>query len=105
MACHPVYHRTLTLIQQRFWWPSMAADMGEFVADWSMCAHSKTSPPLHIAVDFITSLPPSEGSTTIVTVDVVRLLTSQPPGPIISSTLSITLHSDEWLSTSLVPQP
>ncbi|XP_061100251.1 uncharacterized protein LOC133130042 [Conger conger] len=31
VACHPGFHRTLALIQQRFWWPTMSADTREFV--------------------------------------------------------------------------
>ena len=64
--------------------PSMAADTREFVAACSVCARSKAShqaparllrplpiphrPWSHVAVDFITGLPPSEGNTVILTV-------------------------------------
>ena len=82
VACHPGFHRTLALLQQRFWWPTMS-DTREFIATCSVCACSKAShcPPAgllrplpvphrpwsHIAVDF-TGLPPSEGNTTILTI-------------------------------------
>ena len=84
IACHPRCRRTLALLQQWFWWPSMAADTKEFVAACSVCARSKAShqapagllrplpiphrPWSHVAVDFVTGLPPSEGNTVILTV-------------------------------------
>ena len=84
IACHPGVHRTLALVQQRFWWPSMAADIRVFIAACTECARNKPShrPPAgllqplpipprpwsHIAVDFVTGLPPSEGNDTILTV-------------------------------------
>lgn len=68
------------LIQQNFWWPSMAVDSKEFVKACSICAHSKSyhrapvgllrplpipkSPWSHIS----TGLPKSEGNTTIRTI-------------------------------------
>ena len=84
ISCHPGFHRTLTLVQQRFWWPSMTADTKLFVSACSVCARSKAShqapagllrplpiphrPWSHIAVDFVTGLPPSEGNTVILTI-------------------------------------
>ncbi|CAK6981241.1 uncharacterized protein LOC108874699, partial [Scomber scombrus] len=84
VACHPGIHRTLFLLRQRFWWPTMTADTREFVTACSVCARNKSShrapagllqplpiphrPWSHIAVDFVTGLPPSEGNTTILTI-------------------------------------
>lgn len=84
LACHPGIHRTLALLQQHFWWPSMTADTRRFVLACSVCARSKAShrapagllqplpvphrPWSHIAVDFVTGLPPSEGNSAILTV-------------------------------------
>ncbi|XP_050924947.1 uncharacterized protein LOC108874699 [Lates calcarifer] len=84
VACHPGFHRTLALLRQRFWWPSMSADTKEFVSACSVCARNKSShrapagllrplpiphrPWSHIAVDFVTGLPPSDGNNTILTV-------------------------------------
>ncbi len=84
IACHPGVHRTLALVQQCFWWPSMATDVRTFVAACTVCARNKSShrspagllqplpiPPRpwsHIAVDFVTGLPPSEGNDTILTI-------------------------------------
>lgn len=81
---HPGYRRTLNLLQQRFWWPSMAADTLEFVSICSVCACSKAThhapagllhplsipncPWSHITVDFVTGLPSSEHNTTILTI-------------------------------------
>uniref|UniRef100_A0A3B3HG52 Gypsy retrotransposon integrase-like protein 1 n=1 Tax=Oryzias latipes TaxID=8090 RepID=A0A3B3HG52_ORYLA len=84
VACHPGIHRTMALPKQRFWWPSISADTREFVQACSVCARGKAShraqasllqplpvphrPWSHIAVDFITGLPPSEGNTTVLTI-------------------------------------
>ncbi len=43
VACHPGVSRTMFLIKQRFWWPSMARDIRCFVLACSVCAVSKTS--------------------------------------------------------------
>ena len=84
VACHPGVHRTLTLLRQRFWWPSITIDTREFVLACTVCARNKAShrPPAgllrplpiphrpwsHIAVDFVTGLPPSEGNSVILTI-------------------------------------
>ena len=84
VACHAGFHRTLALIRQRFWWPTMSADTKEYVSACSVCARSKAShqapagllrplpiphrPWSHIAVDFVTGLPPSDGNDTILTI-------------------------------------
>ncbi|KAL0177380.1 hypothetical protein M9458_026274, partial [Cirrhinus mrigala] len=76
--------RTLHLVKQRFWWPLMARDVRSFVLACSVCAIGKTSnrPPdgllqplpipsrpwSHIALDFVTALPPSQGNTVVLTV-------------------------------------
>ncbi|KAI3365445.1 hypothetical protein L3Q82_010533, partial [Scortum barcoo] len=74
-ACHPGIRRTLFLLQQRFWWPRMAQDTQEYINACSVCARGKSShrapagflkplpiphrPWSHIAVDFVSGLPPS----------------------------------------------
>ncbi|KAG1968655.1 retrotransposable element [Pimephales promelas] len=84
VACHPGVNRTMFLVKQRFWWPLMARDVRSFVLACSVCATGKTSnrPPdgllqplpvpsrpwSHIALDFITALPPSQGHTVVLTV-------------------------------------
>uniref|UniRef100_A0A4W5JRV3 Gypsy retrotransposon integrase-like protein 1 n=1 Tax=Hucho hucho TaxID=62062 RepID=A0A4W5JRV3_9TELE len=84
VACHPGATRTSFLVKQRFWWPAMAQDILSYVLACSCCATGKTSnrPPdgllqplsvpsrpwSHIALDFITGLPPSQGKTVILTV-------------------------------------
>jgi len=83
-ACHPCVSRSLALLKQHFWWPSMVADTRAFVAACAVCAHAKAShqPPSgllrplpvpgrpwsHIALDFVTGLPLSQGNTTILTI-------------------------------------
>ncbi|KAG1928442.1 retrotransposable element [Pimephales promelas] len=84
VACHPGVTRTGFSVKQRFWWPRMARDIHDFVLACSVCAIGKSSnqPPdgllqplpvpsrpwSHIALDFITALPPSQGNTVILTV-------------------------------------
>ncbi|XDV54467.1 hypothetical protein PO909_022751 [Leuciscus waleckii] len=84
VACHPGVSRTSHLVKQRFWWPLMARDIHDFVLACSDCAMGKTSnrPPdgllrplsvpsrpwSHIALDFVTALPPSRGMTVVLTV-------------------------------------
>ena len=84
VACHPGIHGTLFLLQQRFWWPTITADTKEFVIACTVCARNKSShcapagllqplpiphrPWSHIAVDFVTGLPPSQSNTTILTI-------------------------------------
>ena len=84
LSCHPRVSRTLSLITQRFWWPSLREDAREFVSACPVCARSKVnrSPPAgllsplhvphcpwsHISMDFVTGLPPSEGKTVVLTV-------------------------------------
>ncbi len=82
LACHPGATRTCMLIKQRFWWPSVARDARLFVSACPVCAAGKASnrPPAgllqplsvpsrpwsHIAMDFVTGLPPSGGMTVYV---------------------------------------
>ncbi|XP_043113873.1 uncharacterized protein LOC122358155 [Puntigrus tetrazona] len=84
VACHPGVRRSLATIRQRFWWPSMASDVRQFVLACSVCAQNKTSnqspvgllqplpipsrPWSHLALDFVSGLPPSRGNTVILTV-------------------------------------
>ncbi|KAL0167476.1 hypothetical protein M9458_035698, partial [Cirrhinus mrigala] len=73
---HPGSQRTLSLLQSRYWWPSMRRDTIRYVQSCSVCAMS-TSPrqlptgklvPLpipqrpwsHLGVDFVTDLPAAE---------------------------------------------
>ncbi len=84
VTCHPGVRRSLAAIRQRFWWPSMAQDVRQFVLACSVCAQNKTSnqfpvgllqplpipsrPWSHLALDFVSGLPPSRGNTVILTV-------------------------------------
>lgn len=83
-ACHPGVRRTLSVLRQRCWWPSMEREVAEYVAACPVCARCKSfhrpapgllhplpvphRPWSDIAVDFVTGLPPSEGNTTVLTV-------------------------------------
>uniref|UniRef100_A0A8C5N9Y2 Gypsy retrotransposon integrase-like protein 1 n=1 Tax=Gouania willdenowi TaxID=441366 RepID=A0A8C5N9Y2_GOUWI len=84
LTCHPGINRTLAFLRRRFWWPTMEADTRSFVTACSVCAKNKTSnkpssgflrplpipgrPWSHIALDFVTGLPPSNGNTVILTI-------------------------------------
>ncbi|KAG1927234.1 retrotransposable element [Pimephales promelas] len=80
----PECPRDLLFVPRRFWWPTLEHDTRRFVASCVVCAQTKSghSPPAgllrplpvparpwsHIALDFITGLPSSAGSTVILTV-------------------------------------
>jgi transposase InsO family protein len=77
-------NRTISFLRQRFWWPTMERDTREFISACSVCARNKTftkptsgllrplhipsRPWSHIALDFITGLPPSNGNSVILTI-------------------------------------
>ncbi|KAG1953648.1 hypothetical protein F2P79_009189 [Pimephales promelas] len=81
---HPGSHQTLSLIQQRYWWPDMTQDVSRYVKSCSVCAMAKvprrlpegklvplpvpTHPWSHLGVDFITDLPASDSHTCILVV-------------------------------------
>ncbi|KAI2658093.1 Transposon Tf2-6 polyprotein [Labeo rohita] len=81
---HPGIEATLHLVSNRFWWPSLRSDTINFIRSCSVCNTAKVPlrlpagllqplpvpqrPWSHIAIDFITDLPPSKGHTTILTI-------------------------------------
>ncbi|KAL0173222.1 hypothetical protein M9458_033533, partial [Cirrhinus mrigala] len=83
-AGHPGISRTLHLLKNAFWWPSMTADTSTFVKSCQICAQSKTPKELplgllqplpipqrpwsHLSIDFVTDLPPSHEFTTILVI-------------------------------------
>uniref|UniRef100_A0A8C6PCD2 Gypsy retrotransposon integrase-like protein 1 n=1 Tax=Nothobranchius furzeri TaxID=105023 RepID=A0A8C6PCD2_NOTFU len=83
-SVHPGISRTVALIRRSFWWPTMFKDVKEYVSACQTCARNKGSnqPPFgllhplpipsrpwsHIALDFVTGLPPSRGFTVILTI-------------------------------------
>lgn len=74
----------LVMVRQRFWWPAMEEENQWFVAACTICSRHKnrhqslaglllplpipSHPWSHIALDFITGLRPSGGSSEILTV-------------------------------------
>ncbi|KAI2652463.1 Transposon Tf2-8 polyprotein [Labeo rohita] len=83
---HPGISRTLQLVRNSFWWPSITKDVTTYVKACSLCAQSKTPKELpsgllhplpipqrpwsHLSIDFVTDLPLSNEFTTIlVTID------------------------------------
>lgn len=84
VSCHPGARRTLGVLQQGFWWPTMGKDVQGYVSACPVCAQHKPSrqapagllhtlpvprrPWSHISLDFVTGLPKSEGNTVILTV-------------------------------------
>ncbi len=81
---HPAITATLQLLNNRFWWPSIQTDTITFIKNCDICNISKSPHQLpagllqplpipqrpwsHIAIDFVTDLPASQGQTTILTV-------------------------------------
>ena len=81
LSGHPGANRTTSFIQRKFWWQEMREDILNIVSACSVCAQAKVThqPPQgllqplpilhrpwsHIALDFVTSLPPSNHNTTI----------------------------------------
>uniref|UniRef100_A0A3P8ZAS7 Gypsy retrotransposon integrase-like protein 1 n=1 Tax=Esox lucius TaxID=8010 RepID=A0A3P8ZAS7_ESOLU len=74
----------MSFLRRRFWWPSMGKDTRQYVAACPTCSRNKGSnrpsagllrplptprrPWSHLALDFVTGLPASEGNTVILTV-------------------------------------
>ncbi|KAL0163719.1 hypothetical protein M9458_039472, partial [Cirrhinus mrigala] len=81
---HPGSSRTLSLLQSRYWWPSMHQDTIRYVQSCSVCAKSNSPRQLptgklvplpiperpwsHLGIDFITDLPESEGHTCVLVI-------------------------------------
>lgn len=81
---HPGINATVQLLSNRFWWPSLRLDAIAFLRNCSTCQTTKSPhrvsagllrplpvpqrPWSHIAIDFVTDLPNSQGYTTILTV-------------------------------------
>ncbi|KAL1274090.1 hypothetical protein QQF64_026904 [Cirrhinus molitorella] len=81
---HPGITATIHLLKNRFWWPTLTADTIHFIHNCPTCQTSKSPrhlpagllqplptpqrPWSHIAIDFITDLPNSQGNTTIFTI-------------------------------------
>ncbi|KAK3569947.1 hypothetical protein QTP86_007632 [Hemibagrus guttatus] len=81
---HPGIKGTLSLLQQRFWWPRMAVDVKRYVQGCRECAMSKSPrhlpagkllplpvpnrPWSHLGIDFIVDLPASEGCTCVLVI-------------------------------------
>ncbi|KAL0150131.1 hypothetical protein M9458_054558 [Cirrhinus mrigala] len=78
---HPGSQRTLSLLWNWYWWPSMAQDVARYVKGCSICAMTTTphhlpegkpvplplprQPWSHLGVDFVADLPATQGYTTI----------------------------------------
>ncbi|KAI2646807.1 Transposon Ty3-G Gag-Pol polyprotein [Labeo rohita] len=81
---HPGSKRTLSLLQIRYWWPSMRRDTIRYVQSCSVCAMSNSPrmlpvgklvplpfperPWSHLGVHFVTDLPSSEGNTCVLVI-------------------------------------
>ncbi len=81
---HPGSQRTLSLIRNRYWWPSMARDVALYIRGCSVRAITSTPrrlpegklvplpiprrPWSHIGIDFSMDIPSSSGYTTILVV-------------------------------------
>uniref|UniRef100_A0A3B3D6E4 Gypsy retrotransposon integrase-like protein 1 n=1 Tax=Oryzias melastigma TaxID=30732 RepID=A0A3B3D6E4_ORYME len=83
-AGHPGIDNTQTLTTNVFWWPTVRSDVAQFVKQCSTCQMTKAPrqrpagllqplpiplrPWSHVAVDFVTDLPRSQGNMVILTV-------------------------------------
>uniref|UniRef100_A0A1A8FIG4 Gypsy retrotransposon integrase-like protein 1 n=1 Tax=Nothobranchius korthausae TaxID=1143690 RepID=A0A1A8FIG4_9TELE len=83
-SMHPGVGRTVALIRRMFWWPTLYKDVKDYIAACHICARGKISnqPPAgllqplpipsrpwsHIALDFVTGLPPSHGFSVILSI-------------------------------------
>ncbi len=81
---HPGIAATLQLLNNKFWWSTLRIDTIAFIQNCTICNTSKSPHQLpagllhplpipqrpwsHIAIDFVTDLPSSQGHTTILTV-------------------------------------
>ncbi|KAG1926575.1 retrotransposable element [Pimephales promelas] len=81
---HPAIYRTLRLLRNSFWWPSMTKDVAAYVKACQVCAQSKTPKELpsgllqplpiphrpwsHLSIDFVTDLPLSNSFTAILVI-------------------------------------
>ncbi len=81
---HPGITATEKLLRNRFWWPTLLTDTTKYIQNCITCNTSKSPRQLpaglinplptphrpwsHIAIDFITDLPNSQGNTTILTI-------------------------------------
>ena len=84
LAGHPGVRKTINLLQQRFWWPSLRKDTKEWVLKCAVCACVETdhtgikgllqplptpnAPWKHISMDFVVGLPNDKGYTVILVV-------------------------------------
>ena len=84
LTCHSGSQRTRDFLLQRFWWPTLTKDIGDFIKACLICNQHKAShqapagllrplpvphrPWSHISLDFVTGLPSSQGHTVILTV-------------------------------------
>ena len=81
---HSGIGRKVRCLSGKYWWPSLAKDVRVYVSSCSVCAQCKAPrhlprgkihplpvpqrPWLHLSVDFLTVLPPSQSNTTILVV-------------------------------------
>ncbi|KAM4705173.1 MAM and LDL-receptor class A domain-containing protein 1 [Rhinophrynus dorsalis] len=81
MAGHPGITKNIEFLLRRFWWPSLKQDVEAYVKACTLCTQNKPStqrpvgllqplpvpqsPWTHLAMDFITDLPPSDHCTVI----------------------------------------
>ncbi|XP_028456278.1 uncharacterized protein LOC114570230 [Perca flavescens] len=110
MACPPGVARTMALLRRWFRWPAMGDQTRSFVAACPVCAQNKGTnrpssglvhplpipqrPWSHLALDFVSGLPLSEGNTVVLTV-VDRFTMTRHPFP----ARSLALPFFTWIVT------
>uniref|UniRef100_A0A8C1YSB8 Gypsy retrotransposon integrase-like protein 1 n=1 Tax=Cyprinus carpio TaxID=7962 RepID=A0A8C1YSB8_CYPCA len=111
---HPGITATINQLENRFWWESLHKDTTNYIQQCNSCITNKSSkqspagllqplpipqrPWSHIAIDFITDLPNSQGHTTILTIidrfsKACRLI----PLPKLPTALQTAEHLCNWV--------
>lgn len=84
LSVHPGVSCTFWIVKQRFWWPTVRADVKAYVAACPVCSCAKASdkapagllhplpvsrrPWSHVSMDFASGLPVSKGKTAVMTI-------------------------------------
>ncbi len=105
---HPGSQRTLSLLQARYWWPSMARDVSQYVRGCSVCAISKT--PHHLPSRKFVPLPIPRRPRSHVGVSSAYKATNPLccPGQKSPPTFQLSTTGSEWgesLGLSSCPTP
>ncbi|KAK3571464.1 hypothetical protein QTP86_012089 [Hemibagrus guttatus] len=113
---HTGIHRTVALIRNRFWWPSLLRDLEEFIESCATCAQSQTSCQLptglleplpiprrlwsHMSVNCVTDLPEGGGVRMSRHVSASLALSTGVPQGCVLSRLLYSLYMYDCVATT-----